>query len=123
DTTEERAFRDGQLHVTNTLPIDRIAYYRDECPEVYRTGPQLATYFYRVNLRALPELADVRVRQALSLAIDRRAIVEHVTRGGQTVAHGMVPPGGEGAPYRTPDLLRFDPEAARALLAEAGFPG
>ncbi len=123
DTTEERAFRDGQLHVTQTLPIDRIAHYRDEQPEVYRTGPQLATYFYRINLKALPELADVRVRQAFSLAIDRQAIVEHVTKGGQTAAFGMVPPSGNDAPYRTPEMLRFDPEAARARLADAGFPG
>jgi oligopeptide transport system substrate-binding protein len=123
DTTEERAFRDGQLHVTNTLPIDRIAHYREDRPAVYRSGPQLATYFYRVNTRALPELAEARVRQALSLAIDRRAIVEHVTRGGQRAAFGMVPQGGGEAPYQTPQMLRFDPQEAQSRMAAAGFPG
>ena len=121
DTTEERAFRDGQLHVTNTLPIDRIAYYREEAPEYYWTGAQLTTYFYRVNTKANPALADVRVRQALALTIDRQSIVESVTKGGQRPAHGLVPPS-EGGPYTTPDLLRFDPDAGRAKLAEAGFP-
>ena len=74
---------------------------------------------------------DLRVRQALTLAIDRRAIVEEVAKGGQLPATGYVPPGltdSEGNEFRTVNGdFGIDPngakvEEAKALLAEAGFP-
>lgn len=66
-------------------------------------------------------LKDVRVRRALSLAIDRPAIVERVMEGAATPAGQFFPP---GVFSHVPDLPppRPDPEAARRLLAEAGFP-
>jgi len=122
DTTEERAFRDGQLHVTNTMPADRVAYYRENRPDEFRTGDGMVVYFYRCNTlsKEVPQLGDVRVRKALALAIDRQSIVDNVTKGGQRAAYGLVPP--TGGDYVTPNVLRFDPEKARALLAEAGYP-
>lgn len=74
---------------------------------------------------------DLRVRQALTLAIDRRAIVEEVAKGGQLPATGYVPPGltdSEGREFRTVNGdFGIDPngakiEEAQALLADAGFP-
>jgi peptide/nickel transport system substrate-binding protein len=66
-------------------------------------------------------LKDVRVRRALSLAIDRPAIVERVMEGAATPAGQFFPPGVFSyVPELTPP--RPDPEAARRLLAEAGFP-
>jgi peptide/nickel transport system substrate-binding protein len=66
-------------------------------------------------------LKDVRVRRALSLAIDRSAIVERVMEGAATPAGQFFPP---GVFSYVPELAapRPDPEAARRLLAEAGFP-
>ena len=66
-------------------------------------------------------LKDVRVRRALSLAIDRPAIVERVMEGAATPAGQFFPP---GVFSYVPELTapRPDPEAARRLLAEAGFP-
>lgn len=116
---EERAFRAGQLHITEALPVSKVDAYRRESPGVLRISPFLDTYFYRLNVTR-PVLNDRRVRQALSLAIDRTAIVEKITRGGQQPATAFTPPGTAG--YQPPPGLTGDAAAARALLAEAGYP-
>ncbi len=118
-STEERMFRAGQLHHTETVPIDKIPVYREQRPELIHVAPYLGTYFYRFNTR-VPHLRDKRVRQALSLAVDRRLLVEHVTRGGELPAFSFTPPNTLG--YSASVHLTFDPERARALLAEAGYP-
>lgn len=66
-------------------------------------------------------LADVRVRKALSLAINREALVDRVMEGAGVVAGQIMPPGFFGRS----DMLKPDPHdiaQARALLAEAGYP-
>ncbi|UFN50922.1 ABC transporter substrate-binding protein [Roseomonas sp. OT10] len=66
-------------------------------------------------------LRDLRVRQALSIAINRQAIVDRVMQGAASPTGQMMPPGANGyiADYPPP---RFDVERAKALLAEAGYP-
>ena len=66
-------------------------------------------------------LQDVRVRRALSIAIDRRAIVDRVMEGAAIPASQFLP---EGTYSHVPDLPApgYDPDAARRLLAEAGYP-
>ncbi|GIX30583.1 MAG: ABC transporter permease [Porticoccaceae bacterium] len=118
-STEERMFRAGQLHMTQTVPIDKLAWYRAHHPEMLQVSPYLGTYYYRLNVRH-PVLADARVRRALALAVDRKALVDHVTRGGEVPAFSFTPPGIPG--YRPPAALRYDPQEARRLLAEAGYP-
>lgn len=118
--SEETSFMGGRLHVTSTLSPDKISWFRKNRPEVLKIEPYLGTYFYRLNVTRKP-LDDVRVREALNLAIDRELLVSRVTQGGQAAATGYVPQGMAG--YDAPKVLRFDPERARKLLAEAGFPG
>lgn len=118
-TIEERAFRAGQLHITGTIPVDRIAYYRDNHPELLRLDPYLGTYYYLLN-NTRPPLDDPRVRRALALGINRAAITKHVTRGGEQPAWTFTPPGTGG--YTARAKLDGDVEAARQLLAEAGYP-
>ncbi|KKB12648.1 ABC transporter substrate-binding protein [Devosia geojensis] len=65
-------------------------------------------------------LADVKVRQALSMAIDRQAITDRLFSGNATAANQFAPRYMAGAP-EMPEL-ETDAEAARALLAEAGYP-
>jgi oligopeptide transport system substrate-binding protein len=117
---EERAFRAGQLHLTDAVPVTKIDAWRAQSPERLRVDPYLGTYFFRLNV-ADPFLRDVRVRRALGLTIDRTAIVERIMRGEQAPAGVLTPPGIAG--YRPPAGFTLDPAAARALLAEAGFPG
>lgn len=118
-STEEAAFRAGQIHYCSNIPIDRIEFYRSKHPEVIRFDDYLGTYFYRFNTTR-PPLDQPLVRRALSLAIDTGLIVREVTRGGETPARGFVYDGVSG--YHTPGNIAFDPETARRLLAEAGFP-
>lgn len=87
--------------------------------DFHTTTPFLATYFMRFNTTRKP-FNDVRVRKALGMAIDRKRIVEKITRGGELPATFFVPPGLTN--YTSPEGLAFDPEKARQLLAEAGFP-
>lgn len=118
-STEERMFRADQLHITGTIPIDKVAVYQREHPELLQIAPYLGTYYYRFNVRK-PELQDQRVRRALNLAIDRKAIVERVTKGGEAPAYTFTPPDTMG--YTASSDLGFDPESARQLLADAGYP-
>jgi len=118
--SEESEFRAGQLHLTDALPAGRADVYRSSASQFLRTDPYLGTYFYRLNIHR-PYLSEVRIRQALSLAIDRRAIVEKILRGGQTPAGAVTPPGIGG--YEPPAGLPTDFAEARRLLAVAGYPG
>jgi oligopeptide transport system substrate-binding protein len=121
DSTEERAFRDGQLHMTETIPLSQIPVYREKHPEFYQENALLSTYFYRFNTTK-PPMNNPLVRQALTLAVDRIGLIRNILRAGQKPTTGFTPPGaGEG--YVAPDILRFDPDQARRLLAEAGYPG
>jgi len=118
--TEERAFRAGQLHLTETVPPGKIDSYRKSSPELLRIDPLLGTYFFRLNVNR-PPLTDPRIRRALSLALDRTAIVEKILRGGQLPALRLVPPALLASPIDA--LPSAAPGAAAALLAEAGYPG
>ena len=117
--TAERAFEAGQLHKTLDVPLDRIPYYRREHPELIRIDPYEATYFYRLNTERKP-LDNPKVRLALNLAVNRQEIVADITRAKQRPATGLVPPAMDG--YQTLDQIHYDPDRARQLLAEAGYP-
>jgi len=86
----------------------------------FHSGPILADYFYRFNVTR-PPYNDVRVRKAISLAVDKQRIVDKITKAGEPIAYGMVPPGTQN--YTSLLKGAYDPDQARKLLAEAGFPG
>jgi oligopeptide transport system substrate-binding protein len=120
--TEERMFRSGQLHITSSIPIDKIAVYKADPARAPLLAQEtnLATYFYRFNVTR-PPFNDVRVRRALAWAIDRRQIVDRVSKGGQLPAGCLTPPGTAG--FTATSSVPHDPDGARRMLAEAGFPG
>ncbi|MGZ0655968.1 peptide ABC transporter substrate-binding protein [Coraliomargarita sp. W4R53] len=117
---EERAFRAHQLHLTSTVPIPRIDWYRENQPERMRFDTYLGVYYYAINTERGP-LKDPRVRKALAYSIDRKALTEHVLKAGQKPAYQFTPPNTGG--YTAEVKLPYDPELARQLLAEAGYPG
>ena len=89
--------------------------------------PAFGTYFLNLNCRTevagVPNpLADRRVRKALALAIDKHAIVDDLRRSGEPIAKDLIPPGSI-AGYQSPVGLGYDPDQARELLAQAGYPG
>jgi len=117
--TEERAFRAGQVDVTMAVPAAKLDTYRNAEPSMLHTVPLHETRFLVVNT-ARPPLNDPRVRRALSLALDRGALVTKVLKAGQQPALTFVPAGLGG--YHPGTLLHEDVVEARRLLADAGFP-
>jgi oligopeptide transport system substrate-binding protein len=115
------AFEDGDLDYAPIGSFDAswIAYDEDLGPAL-REVPSLSTNYYGFDVRD-PPFDDVRVRQAFAAAVDWRRIARLSDSDPATVATSMVPP---GIPGRSDvDFLpAYDPDGARALLAEAGFP-
>ena len=120
-STEESMFRTGQLHITSSIPIEKIAVYRND-PKLRPLLNQdtiLATYYYRFNVTK-PPFDDARVRRAFTLAVNRQQIVERVAKGGQMPAGHLTPP--DIAGFTATAQVPYDPDQARQLLAEAGYP-
>ncbi|MGY8718009.1 MAG: peptide ABC transporter substrate-binding protein, partial [Verrucomicrobiia bacterium] len=118
--SQEAAFRSGQLHLTSEVPLTKVAAYRRDSPELIRVDPFVLTGFMRFNVTR-PPLGDIRVRRALAMAINREALTSNVLVGGEQPASRLTPP--DTAGYTAQATLSYNPDAARALLAEAGFPG
>lgn len=118
--TEEMAFLSGQIHVTYSFPSGKLAHYERTRPHLLRRQPYLGTEYYLLNTKA-PPLDDPRVRRALSLALRRTPLAVHVLGSGQEPAFRFTPPALAGYGEAV-DPLPEEVEAARLLLAEAGFP-
>ena len=87
---------------------------------LYVKAPMLSVRFYGLNLR-IRSLGDRRVRQAIIHAIDRSAVTDEIFLGRFLPARGILPPGvGYNPKLRS---YGYDPQRARSLLAEAGYPG
>lgn len=124
-TTRLNLFEAGLVDWTQQIPISVIPdlIERDRkagnSAREFRNDPLLSIYWYYLNVTK-PPLDDRRVRMALAKAIDRERITKFVTRAGQTPANSLVPPLIPG--YEPAQGQEFDPVAARAMLAQAGFP-
>lgn len=118
-------FDTGELDMFDSPPATEIEGLKQR--GVLLINDYLGTYYYMFNVTAEP-LDDVRVRKALTMAIDRQELIDRVVRGGQLPAYAYVPfgmPGGTvGSDFREEggDLYKEDLEEAKKLLAEAGYP-
>lgn len=119
-----KRFRAGELDFVAGMPSHKIDFLRETLGAETRIGPRPANNFIVFNTKVAP-LDDVRVRKALSLAIDREIYVEKVLRKGEDAAYRIVPSAVEhyvSAPlpfHSEPVAARR--ERARALLAQAGY--
>ena len=86
----------------------------------FHAAPFLGTYFLRFNCTR-PPFNDARVRRAVALVIDKKLLVDKITRAGEPPATSFTPTGTAG--YQPPPGLGYNPAEARRLLAEAGYPG
>ena len=118
--TEERAFRSGQLHITESVPGSKLPHYAAASASPLVIAQFFSTYSYAFNVTR-PPFSDARVRRAFSLAIDRARVVASQPASGIRPAFSFVPPS-TSYTYDGDARLRFDPVEARRLLAEAGFP-
>lgn len=120
--TEDRAFRAGQLHITESVAPTRMDAIKRDMPQNLRRDDWLGVYYYLINTRR-PPLDDARVRKALALAIDRKAIIDTFLKAGQNPATSFVPQNCDGYVLDGESKIHEDIAKAKKLLAEAGYPG
>ena len=112
-------YRSGELHVVGDFPPGEIDWLRREMPEQVHIAPLLSIMYLVFNVDR-PPFDDARVRRALALAVDRNLIAGRVLQSGEIPSASFVPP--IVADYRS-DIAPtpVDQDAAKALLAEAGY--
>jgi len=121
--TNLNLYMTGQVDWIPAVPVEVVPELLARPQRDFHADPFLATYYYLINTRR-PPLDDVRVRRALAMAIDKREIVEKITRAGQIPIRSIVPPGiSRWIDYTPQQCEPYAPERARRLLAEAGFSG
>ena len=135
DSSRVAALISGGVDLINAVPAgDLPRIESDDAMTVYRS-PSTVLLIMFMDFRdetplvsandgsRLPSnpLQDLRVRQALSMAVNREAIASRIMEGNAVPANQYITEGFFGYANDLPDLA-YDPEAARALLAEAGFP-
>jgi peptide/nickel transport system substrate-binding protein len=106
--------------VVNDLSADGVERARREPAVRIVTRPGRNAVYMAFNLRD-PLLADLRVRRAIALSLDREAIRAHLLRGAATLATGLLPPGHWAYNPAVPMLTR-DLDEAKRLLDDAGHP-
>lgn len=129
-TQEDRAavqkrFRAGEIDVAMDFASDQIDWLKANMPDETRIAPYMGVYYYPINSSVAP-FNDLRVRKALSMAVNREAICDKVLKTGELPAYSFVPPG--VSHYEHPaevawKSMSYDEriKEAKALLAEAGF--
>jgi len=112
----------GEYHILLDPPTSVVAQLREEDSKELTLGAQVGTYYYNVNPDVEP-FNNVKVRKALSMALDRETIVRDITQGGQIAAEGVVPYGlmdENGKEFRdgVGNLIEYNPEEAKVLFEE-----
>ena len=117
-------YRTDALDYTSQIPLTRYQWLQANFGEELYLTPALSTQYWLFNTLR-PPTDDLRVRQALALAVDREQLVEAVLSSGDAPAYGLVPPGvlnytSQSFAWRDLNMQQRI-ERARALLAEAGY--
>jgi len=122
--SEYKRYRANELDWTGSIPLPKCKQIKETLADELEVHPYLGTYYYGLNTRKAP-LDDVRVRRALSLALDRQKLAEKVTKCDEIPAFAWVPPGVGNYDRQNPDYADWSQATregeARRLLAEAGY--
>lgn len=123
--TELARYRSGEIDITGTIPPDSIAMVQEELPDQVRLSPSLGIYYYGFNLSRPPFKDNLKLRQALSMAIDRELLVKEWTGRGEAPAYGWVPPGVDNYTPASPGYAKLTQternQLAQRLYLEAGY--
>jgi peptide/nickel transport system substrate-binding protein len=121
DTTRALELRKGSADVaSNALPFDTVIALEKKTDLVMQRAPGTVLSYMAFNTRD-PILKDPRVRRALAYAIDRKPILEYLGRGFSRPADSVLPPESWAYNGNVPHY-DHDPERARQLLDQAGYP-
>ena len=117
-------YRAGEVDYLLSLPVEQLDWARENLAADLKINPKISTYWYYLNT-AKPPLDNPKLREALSLALNREVLVEKITRAGQLPAYSVVPPQMNNSKPYQPDWARLSQpqrlERARQLYAEAGY--
>ena len=121
NNTMWQMYQNHEIDIDYDLPTDVIGQLKAENNPELTIGPELANYFYRFNTTEKP-FNNVKVRKALTMAIDRQLIIDEVAQGGQTPAYALVPNdvNDDKGDFRANggDFIKEDVEEAKKLLEE-----
>ncbi len=114
-------FKKGNIEVLPDIPDEYYQELKEGYGPSFQELPGLNTYYYGMSQMGEPFKDNLKLRQALNYAVNREAINELVLNGRYQPAKGVLPP---GMPGYNPDLksYNYDPEKAKELLKEAGYP-
>lgn len=109
-----------QVNMSLDIGPETVDLLRASDAHAVATGPTGAIWFLAMNVEFEP-FKDLKVRQAVNHAIDKRAIVEDVLRGTVEIAHGPLASAFAEYNPKVEEYFSFDPEKAKQLLQEAGW--
>lgn len=120
-----RRFMAGEIDSYSDVPVDQIGYVRAHLKAEFKFAPNLGSYFLGFDTRQ-PPFGDVRVRQALSMVVDRDFLARTIWGGTMAPSFSFVPPGipsyGTPAMVTWKDESQFDREdEAKRLMKAAGY--
>lgn len=121
--TQRMMFENGEIDEFDCdNATSQISYFANS--EKYKNwlkvGNRVGIYYYSINAKIKP-FDDVRVRKALQMSIDKQQLLDTLYDGRGTVQSGIMPPGLIGYNKDLPEI-KYDVDAAKALLEEAGYP-
>jgi peptide/nickel transport system substrate-binding protein len=132
DATRVSALLSGDVDLVTDLPTQDVERLRKEPKLKVLDGHEVRTIFIGLDqhndelkyssIKGKNPFKDVRVRRALNMAVDREAIRKVTMRGLSIPAGIMIAPGVHGHTKQIDIVTKFDPAAAKKLLAEAGYP-
>lgn len=122
-STMSMMFQNGELDILDCDYIDAAVVnstYKTQYADDIVTSNRLGTTYMALNENVEP-LNDVKVRKAIQMAIDRQTILDTVYNGDGNLVDGIYPKGLIGYTEDNEGWLKYDPEQAKSLLAEAGY--
>ena len=119
-TTEFQMFKAGEIDLVTSIPAETIEQEKNN--DEYVNAPSFSVYTYSFNVEEEP-FTNLKIRQAFAKAIDREAITENVSKGGERAAYGYVAygvqaPSGKDFRDEVDPYYSFNIEEAKKLLAE-----
>ncbi len=123
-STAVKRFEAGELDLNDDIPTEQLADLKAKFGDQIKIGPYLGTYYYVFKIPKAP-WDNVKLRHAISEAIDRDYLAEKVWQNTMIPAYSFVPPGISGYETRTTDyseMSQIDREdAAKKTLEELGY--
>jgi oligopeptide transport system substrate-binding protein len=123
-STAMKRFEAGELDSNDDIPTEQLADLKAKFGDQIRIGPYLGTYYYAFKTDKAP-WENVKLRHAISMAIDRDYLADKVWQNTMLPAYSFVPPGIGGYKSRTMDyaeMSQLDREdEAKKILTELGY--